>query len=1203
MSLTLNIVLLTLLIPASESDDKSLCDSPQYLELRRRGVVQCRFPDTFFGVYWYNTTDYLSTDPIAYMKSGDEAEEQGCDTREYCIDPDGFLIIKNVSLQHDRNFTVILLNSTKDRYSPSHVHTIVTVKPYQTHPYIEGCEKDNRVCFKSITGPFNLTCSVIEARPTVYLQWFIKSLNEDVMLESDQNVTRYNFLYTTRATLSNIKIGTNEAVVYLCKTISSPSLLSNDESMVLVKDPLRNLTNVVSDTKYVEYSKPLPLACTDQVVLYIVWERQTPGGNVQHVIDILFTNNETVSRIYDSDFYLGHKTTLLKSYADDRDGGLYICNFGDGRVNEVKTFNVQVYELSKSAYPFVEGCSHRYHCAISVLREGNLTCTIEGIRPTVKLTWETPHYSTVNFFNDHFIVKRSGVKYDASLTSSFRIEDGLQARLTLTCRATDYGGSSSLSTTIYLTPLVDQDQVEDKGSSGDENLSQPQKRLGFLSLLLVLVIPVPVGIYCVYKRKRRSERTQSNANTEEAQHLMPSSKPSEETVSKFKRELMMNYRDICEAINPLPYDKEYKYRIEEIYVECAIEELEKSEEERDKEGQLLRKVEVWRKLKSHNDILEKTCTKNTRVIIEGDPGYGKSTLAFRLAYDWYTKDENSPLKEVDIFILLRLRHLKNVASIPAAVKRFLLSKDSSLTVGDVRKVLSHSESLLIYLDGFNRYPNQTETENNVISDVLMKNTFKNSQVIVTTRPSCLPGEYANVTKRLRLTGFGKNTWKKYIHQAVPDENLLERNKITDILNQNPFLSDLCQVPLFCALLVHISKSNDTFKNSQLQTVTKFFEKLMDCFYSKLTSSEENHHSALCKICFEELVCKNEALLWRKKDICRKLGKTLYQKYRRIGVLVEEQFQRSYKGGHEVENNAVLYETKVRFYHNIFCEWYAACKLCTVTENLNQEKAEEYFKKINRYDHQYVFRFACGMNSIVASKVITYVQSTQDGGKFAILCLAEQSENYEKAYDDMKKICTLPMSISEYDSLFLQRSTIQLLDFASKKGVDIESVWLGGMYSSVDLSNECLELILGLVFPKLVTLTQLTIREPGRKFTRNELVDVLKYADLCPALKSLRFRACMMPLFLRSEDLELCGYRNVEDRRFPLVEWKYSHGCEWYRLNVQTGKWELEKREMSQEFYETLEESFNTSLNASSFSIIQDDSIPQDSAGASWETPL
>ena len=102
-----------------------------------------------------------------------------------------------------------------------------------------------------------------------------------------------------------------------------------------------------------------------------------------------------------------------------------------------------------------------------------------------------------------------------------------------------------------------------------------------------------------------------------------------------------------------------------MYVEGGIEYLTK-----------IKMKDTWKSFNSYKDIF--TDMTGDRWIIEGEPGYGKSTLSLQLAYEWCHQVDKSAMCEVELFLLVRLRQLKGEGSIYEAIKRFILPKDSKI---------------------------------------------------------------------------------------------------------------------------------------------------------------------------------------------------------------------------------------------------------------------------------------------------------------------------------------------------------------------------------------------------------------------------------------------------------------------------------------------------------------------------------------------
>ncbi|PIK62358.1 hypothetical protein BSL78_00676 [Apostichopus japonicus] len=196
-------------------------------------------------------------------------------------------------------------------------------------------------------------------------------------------------------------------------------------------------------------------------------------------------------------------------------------------------------------------------------------------------------------------------------------------------------------------------------------------------------------------------------------------------------------------------------------------------------------------------------------------------------------------------------------------------------------------------------------------------------------------------------------------------------------------------------------------------------------YSKFL---EHNHSELDKIAFEGLSKENQQIIWSQAEFLQRLGQDFYDQYILVGILVEEEMYDIADG--QTPGKSDKMKIEVRFYHKLFCEWFASFRvvdiLCTVEDSAG---LEPILGNMDPFDLQYVFRFACGLNSTAGKKIIEYLKSKKDG-TFAILCIFEQSGNVEGIVDTVKELCSSQVIISKEHSKLLQRSTIQLLQIAS-----------------------------------------------------------------------------------------------------------------------------------------------------------------------------
>lgn len=607
-------------------------------------------------------------------------------------------------------------------------------------------------------------------------------------------------------------------------------------------------------------------------------------------------------------------------------------------------------------------------------------------------------------------------------------------------------------------------------------------------------------------------------------------------------ELKARYKKWYDAVQPIPYIRDRLYCVDRIFVEGGITFMESS----------------W---DSHHLVFNAHSAKSNRRMILGEAGYGKSTLSLQYAYDWCNRVKESYLKDTEILILLRLRQLGRVSSIYKAIKRFLLLPHTALSETGIKDILEGSSSVVIILDGFDEYPDADSNDTD-IKKIITSEMFEQFEVIFTGR--YLPKQHSPKTKLLRLNGFNESAQDNYIQKAVVGDNVVASKDIKRRLKDNPVLWDLCHVPLFFAMFAHMSYETENVQ--PFNTVTGFFQCMIKCFHSHMDKKYDdsnvqkyfsfaNDHEDLDKIAFESLSAEKQDITYQKRYLCENLGQDFYDHYVRIGILVEEDhfFDDSENDGTDGE---------VRFYHKLFCEWYAAHYLVRIAVRESTETLKARVRYMKPFDLQYCYMFACGLDRTAATRIIDYLNTIDGGKKFATFCILERLEDLQGIIEKVQNLSSGTIQFGRYDSRLIQRSTIQLLQIASKHDIPMSEVNLHNYYGSVDVKGDFLQLKSDLSIPVLGSLEKLSILEYGRELSEDEFVGILLYSLKCVNMKKLEFSHCMVPWSIQVKTILDFKPRYIE------VRWRGD-----YLLNLESGLWMSEGREMAYEEYQSKVQEF------------------------------
>lgn len=1164
------------------------CDSPQYLEYGRSGIVHCYFQTAFESVFWYNSTQVLSDPPIVtYGQSakGGRAYELG----EFDVFPNGSLLINEVGLAHENNFTVAIFTSLNEDPVYILVRVVVTVKYLGGGPVIENCDSANTTCYVEMEGVTAVSCIVQGVRPAVSLKWFTLTCSGYRNISSDVDITSNNLTFTSVAVTADAFAYSPVLSLLVCKAEFAPGVLQRDKSLVLVQNSERNLSFVPHAIKYAVRGSTLELKCSAAKILFLVWKRSFLSDNYYQTLMFAFLMENRLATKYQDNFELGENGSLVLREIDLKHDGFYSCIYGDGITDGVRKYKVVTYVKPVPAYPVVEGCNFQRYCELKVQRKGNLTCTMSGLRPEVRLEWKVSNETSLEkiFFFDHIsTVTNSGETFNITLTSSYSITSVTQ--ITVEC-----GVSGSVRDVFPENSVVNLLLVPAPFKPTDDSkVAVKIFAVFFISIVAVLSI---CG-FLLRKAHRNEHRNKKKQKRKSLTHspLMAIPKFSRSVrrydirvlKKRLENQLKQTYKRLYNAVHPIPFIRDRLVGINTVFIEGCVEKLassgkiERHHEVFQDHGPSTKGESVWVKLDSNLDMVNDTLRNSSRLILEGEPGYGKSTITLQMAYDWCSG--MSYLEDVEIFILLRLRQLGGVQSIYEAMQHFILPFNSQITEIDLQYILAHSKSLMIVLDGYDEYPVNDKDRENFVTEILKGEMFQNAQVILTTRPSVLPNDCAPQTQRIRLTGFDDKARDEYIRKAVVGDDETAVENIKQCISENSIVNDLCQAPFFFTIAVHMCQEGECFKN--LKTLTGFFELMMSCFHKenkinlKQQESRAKAHDMLNKEAFESLNGNNQPRNWQSEKLLERLGQDLYDQFVSAGILVEEEAC-DISGNHSsLECTHLRKVMTVRFYHHLFCEWYAAHYLVkmiskftrvskrfsglgsayrynhiTKTEskpvNSRTKDIEHLLNTIEPFHLQYIYRFVCGLDRDCTVTIADYLQDKRRYNKcFIILCVMEQVENIEGIMENVYSLCSTDIFILNTNTVLQQKSTIELLKIASNNKIPISKVRLIDSFKKVNFPNESIQLQSELQLPPLTTLKEIEIGMKEEKLTEKEFEEILKYLSKCPQLKKLSFSRCYLP-----DSFQLESLYNLKSGHIEVV---WSHSDKVMSLNHQTGKWEV-----------------------------------------------
>ena len=244
------------------------------------------------------------------------------------------------------------------------------------------------------------------------------------------------------------------------------------------------------------------------------------------------------------------------------------------------------------------------------------------------------------------------------------------------------------------------------------------------------------------------------------------------------------------VILPVPWCDSFSFQLENIFTRLKIVAKEKAC------GKVANEVTSMTSIFTpHED-----CQQPRVVLIEGEPGMGKTTYCRKLAYDWATRqdgkwDESFP--RVEVLLLLRCREIES--SIWDAIDEQILPEDMEpeVRVTFIQFLRGNPSKVLLVLDGLDEAdPDKLTLFRKLIQKEMLPGCF----IVLTSRHEAGSKIRPYTDTLLEIVGFTRTDAKcfirKYFQQS--DDQHFAKTLIEKLRSKN--LSELTRNPLNTLLL-------------------------------------------------------------------------------------------------------------------------------------------------------------------------------------------------------------------------------------------------------------------------------------------------------------------------------------------------------------------------------------------------------------------
>ena len=206
-----------------------------------------------------------------------------------------------------------------------------------------------------------------------------------------------------------------------------------------------------------------------------------------------------------------------------------------------------------------------------------------------------------------------------------------------------------------------------------------------------------------------------------------------------------------------------------------------------------------------------------KILIEGEPGIGKTILSSEIAAQWANK---TLLDDKALLFLLFMRQpeTKNISNVKSLVEHFF--HDNIPLVNEITEWLinSNGKHLTIILDGYDE-ASRYSAFFDFVNDIITHKTLPECGLVITSRPAESLHLHNRVNCRAEVLGFTEQSRQQfinlYIEKQEKEEQIYQTNKqgvikhniskkmelIQKVLKHNPIINTLCYIPLNITMLL------------------------------------------------------------------------------------------------------------------------------------------------------------------------------------------------------------------------------------------------------------------------------------------------------------------------------------------------------------------------------------------------------------------